>query len=74
MTDIQEIYNTIYVGGFILYDLYIYSLTPEIEIANLSQSHVGLNLSHIRAYCLFHRSSSTATKNNCNMRLMLEIN
>ena len=51
-----------------------YSRTPEIETADLFQSHASLNLSQIRACCLFHRNSSTATKTNCNMRLMLEIN
>ena len=57
-----------------MYDLYISSQTPAIVPANLSQSHVGLNLSQFRASCLFYRRSSTATKNNCNMPLMLEIN
>ena len=42
----------------------IYSQTSEIETADLSQSHASLNLSLFRAYCLFHRKSSTATKNN----------
>ena len=51
-----------------------YSRTPEIETADLSQSHASLNLSQFRAYCLPHINSSTATKDNCNMRLMLEIN
>ena len=37
-----------------------YSRTPEIETANLSQSHATRNLSQFRAYCLFHRNSSTA--------------
>ena len=50
-----------------------YSRTPEIETADLSISHAILNLSQYRAYCLFHRNSITATKHNCNMRLMLEI-
>ena len=51
-----------------------YSRTPEIETADLSQSHANLNLSQFRDYCLFHRNSGTATRNNYNMRLMLEIN
>ena len=52
----------------------IYSRTPEIETADLSQSHACLNLSQFRAYFLFYRNSSTATKSNWNMRLKLEIN
>ena len=51
-----------------------YSRMPKIETADLSQSHSSLNLSQFQAYCLFHTNSSTATKNNRNMRLMLEIN
>ena len=43
-----------------------YSRTSEIETANLSQSQ-------FQAYYLFHRNSSTATKNDGNMRLMLKI-
>ena len=53
---------------------YNYSRTPEIGTVDLAQSHASLNLSQFRAYCLFNRNSSTATKNNCNMRLMPEIN
>ena len=41
-----------------------HSRTLEIETADLSQSHASLNLSYVQAYCLFHRNSSTATKNN----------
>ena len=52
----------------------LYSRMPEIETADLSQSHAGLNLSQFRAYCLFHRNLSTATKDNSSMRLMLKIN
>ena len=37
--------------------------TPEIETADLSQSHASLKLSQFRDYCLFHRNSSRATKN-----------
>ena len=51
-----------------------YSRTPEIGTANLSQFHASFNLSKFWAYCLFHRISSTAAKNNRNVRLMLEIN
>ena len=36
---------------------------PEIETADLSQSHASLNLSQFPADCLFPRNSSTATKN-----------
>ena len=41
-----------------------YSKTLEIETADLSQSHASLNLSQFRAYCLFHRDSSTVAKKN----------
>ena len=51
-----------------------YCRTPDIETKDLSHSHPNLNLSQFRAYCLFHRNSSTASKNNWNRRLMLEIN
>ena len=51
----------------------LYSQTPEIKTADLSQSHASLNLSQFRAYYLFHRNSIIATKYNCSMRLMLEI-
>ena len=37
--------------------------TPEIETADLSQFHVGLNLSQFQADCLFRINSCTATKN-----------
>ena len=52
----------------------MYSRTPDIETADLSQCHASNNLSQFWAYSLFHRNSSTAFKNNCNMRLILEIN
>ena len=42
----------------------MYSRTPEIETADLSQSHADLNWSQFRAYCLYHRKSSAATKDN----------
>ena len=46
---------------------------PEIETADLSQSRASLNLSQFRGYYLFHKTSRTATKNNCNMCLMLKM-
>ena len=68
-------------NGCLMFSVYVtkfkislYSRTPEIETADFSQSYASLNLSQFQAYCLFHRNSSTATKNNCNMHLMLEIN
>ena len=45
-------------------DSNIYSRTPEIDTADLSQSHASFNLSQFRAYCLYHRNSSTSTENN----------
>ena len=49
---------------FVYAQFYTYCRTPEIETADLSQSHASLKLSQFRAYCFFHRNSSTATKNN----------
>ena len=40
-----------------------YSQTLQIDTADMSQSHIGLNLSQFQADCLFHLNSSTATKN-----------
>ena len=40
----------------------------------LNPTLVSIWLNFGLAYCLFHRNSSTATKSNWNMRLMLEIN
>ena len=42
----------------------MYSRTPEIETTDLSISHASFNLSQFQAYCVLHRNSSTATKNN----------
>ena len=41
-----------------------YNRTPEIETANLSQFHDGLNLSQFQAVCLFRINSSTAILKN----------
>ena len=42
----------------------MYSRMPEIETADLPQSHAGLNLSQFQVDCLYRRNSNTATKIN----------
>ena len=41
-----------------------YSRMPEIETADLSQFHAGLNLPQFKADCLFHRDLNTTIKIN----------
>ena len=49
---------------FLYFVAYIWqSRTPEIETADLSQSHIDLNLSQYQGDCLFYITSNTATKN-----------
>ena len=40
-----------------------YSRTPKDEAADLSQCHIGLNISQFQVDCFFLINSSTATKN-----------
>ena len=44
--------------------LQVYSRTPEIETADLTQSHAGHYLSLFQDDCLYPRNSNTATKLN----------
>ena len=52
-------------------DSCIYSRTPEIETADLSQSHAGLNLSQFQTGCILCINSSTAILNYFNQHLAL---
>ena len=51
----------------------IYSRTPEIETANLSQCYGGLNLFQFQAFCLFRTDLNTTIKNFGTIQLMLAI-
>ena len=44
-------------------EFYKCSRTPEIETADLCQSHIGLNMSQFQVDCLFRINSCTSTKN-----------
>ena len=62
--------QTVSLNGFIIviqHRTLIYSRTPEIETADLSQSHVGLNLSQLQDDCLLRIKSSTAILNYCTL-------
>ena len=53
----------------------LYKTKTAVERLILRLQFVSISRqSQFRAYCLFHRNSSTAIKNNRNMGLMLEIN
>ena len=66
-SDDMEVYLTLcLVKESLIAWLSRYSRTLQIETADLSQSHAGLNLSQFQTDCLLRINSSTAILNHLN--------